>query len=253
MGTIRKRWTKEEIKYIENMYLLNKPLKEIADHFNVSDKAISSIAKKYGISQKYIKPNNTKYKAIYQEYDWCFDRFVNKGMSHQEMADELGVSKRVIQKWCVEIHHIDTHTYKKLKHLTNLQRRVAIAGTLGDGHISQKDHAYIESHAIDEKDYLFWKYSIFKDVCNQEPTYYESKEASFGTDKKYKCKPFYRFSTRNIDEFEEIRIMPKLNKIKMMDELMFCLYILDDGSRHNLWDICLAGWNDEEKNEYMKK
>lgn len=216
----RKEWTQDEIDYVEEMYKKNTPLKTIAEHLGTTSNAVSSLAGRTGISSKYIKPNSSKFKAPYQEYDWCFERYINKSMTHQEMADELGVSKRVIQKWCVEIHHIHEETYQKLKHLTDLQKRVAIVGTLGDGHISKKDHNYIESHAIDEKDYLFWKYSFFKDLCFHDPTYYPSKKTSFGTKKLYMCQPFYRFNTRRLDDFENIRIMSRIDKIKMIDEFI---------------------------------
>ena len=249
----RKEWTAEEIDYVEEMYKKNVPLKTIAEHLGTTINSVSSLAGRTGISSKYIKHNNAKFKAPYQDYNWCFERFINKNMSHQEMADELGVSKRVIQKWCVEIHHIHDKTYQHLKHLTDIQKRVAIVGTLGDGHISKKDHNYIESHAIDEKDYLFWKYSIFKDLCYQEPTYYPAKETNFGTEKTYMCQPFYRFTTRRLDDFETIRTMPRIDKINMMDKLMFCIHMLDDGSRDGIWHICLAEWSDEEQSAYISK
>ena len=58
--------------------------------------------------------NNTKYKAVYQDYDWCYQKYVIERKSYQEMADELGVTKRVIQKWCVEKHGIHNNVMRGL-------------------------------------------------------------------------------------------------------------------------------------------
>ena len=48
----------------------------------------------YGIKNRSKSQVNAKYsaqyKAIYQDYNWCFDRYINKGMSHKEMAQECG-------------------------------------------------------------------------------------------------------------------------------------------------------------------
>jgi LAGLIDADG DNA endonuclease family. len=194
------------------------------------------------------KKNDPRYKAPYQDYNWCFDRYINKGMSHQEMADEIGVSKRVIQKWCVEKHHIHQDTYRDFKKLSDIQREIIIAGTLGDGHINKRidQPMYIESHSMDEKDYLFWKYNYLKDLCKKPPKYYKESITNFSSDKLYKCKPFFRIHTRIINELKDIRDMNKLDKINSLTEFQFCLLMLDDGNRDSLWYLCVAEWSDEE-------
>ena len=65
---------------------------------------ISSRSSRLKLGDKYMRNNNPKFKAVYQDYDWCYERYVIKGMTHQEMADECGASLRVIQKWCSEIN-----------------------------------------------------------------------------------------------------------------------------------------------------
>lgn len=195
-----------------------------------------------------IKKNNPLYKAPYQEYEWCFERFINRGMSHQEMADEIGVTKRVIQKWCVEKYHLHDETFKSLKKLSDIQKQIITVGTLGDGHIDKRidQPMYIESHAIDEKDYLFWKYSYLKDICRKPPKYYGETITNFSSDKYYKCKPYYRINTRIVDDLKDIRDMSKLKKIESLNEFQHCLLMLDDGSRDSLWELCVAEWSDEE-------
>lgn len=247
----RIHWTDEEIHEVEEMYKQGLSVAEMSKRLNKSGSSISGLATRQGFSQKYIKPNNPNFKAPYQDYDWCFERYVNKGMTHQEMADELGVTKRVIQKWCVEIHHIDSWTFQDLKHLSDIQRKIILVGTLGDGHIDKRPDQpmYIESHAIDEKDYLFWKYDYLKDLCNQPPVYYKENYCTFSSDKEYLCKPYYRINTRIINDLKEIRSMSRLDKIKTLDEFQLSILLLDDGNRANLWELCVAEWTTEEINE----
>ncbi len=65
-----------------------------------------------------------------------------------------------------------------------------------------------------ETDYVFWKYDKLKDLCSAPPKYYEATYTSFGTNKQYLCKPYYRFETRIINQLKEIRDMPRIQKFK---------------------------------------
>lgn len=250
----KKRWTEEEKERLENLYATGKLLKDISKSMNRSIGSIQHQINKLHLGDKYMRSNNAHFTAVYQDYNWCYERYINRGMTLQEMADECGASLRVIQKWCVEKFHLHSHSFRKLKKLNPLQKQVVMFGCLGDGHISNCDNApiYIESHAENEKDYLFWKYSMLKDICNNEPSYHAASYFSFGTDKQYLCKPVYRFNTRIVDDLKKIRSMERIDIIRELNEFGFCLHILDDGSRCNLWQICLAEWSDEEISLYKK-
>lgn len=244
----RNPWTEEDKIKLEDGLKQNKTLKEIATNLNRSVDSVLTMSSRLGLGDKYLKKNSIKFTAPYQDYDWCYERFINRNMTHQEMADELNVSKRVIQKWCVERFHLDDTTWKHHKKLTSIQRELIIAGTLGDGHIDKRPNQsmYIESHAIDEKDYLFWKYDILKSICRKEPSYLEAEAFNFSSDKYYLCKPRYRINTRILDELGEIRNIPNIEKIQSLNEFQLSLLILDDGNRDNNWVLCVAEWTDEE-------
>lgn len=244
----RNFWTEEDKILLEDGLKNNKTLKQIAKELNRSVDSVQTMSSHLGLGDKYLKKNSIKYTAPYQDYNWCFERFINRNMSHQEMADELNVSKRVIQKWCVEKFHLDETTWKHYKKLDSKQRELIIVGTLGDGHIDKRPNQpmYIESHAIDEKDYLFWKYNILKSICKKEPSYYKENTYTFSGDKEYLCKPYYRINTKILDELGEIRVMPNIDKIKNLNEFQLSLLMLDDGNRDSLWHLCVAGWNNEE-------
>lgn len=250
----RHKWTKEEDLKLEELYKKRLSFNDICNEMNMELGMISSRSSFLKLGDKYMRTNNPKYKAPYQDYDWCYQRFIIKGMTHQEMADECGASLRVIQKWCSEIHKLNIRTFKNNKELSDIQYQIILFGTLGDGHIDKrKDQPiYIESHAIDEKDYVFWKYNHLKDLCNSPPKYYEESYRKFNTDKEYLCKPFYRFETRIVNQLKDIRSMSRMDKIRQLNEFGLCLHILDDGCRYNTWTLCLAEYSKDEINLYIK-
>lgn len=251
----RKMWTKEDEDKLRELYLTGKPIKEIADYFGLTVGAVSSKAGDVGISKEIIKPNNPKFKAVYQDYNWCYERFINQGMSMQEMADEAGASLRVIQKWCQEIHDLDARSYKKHKKLNDIQKQLIMFGRLGDGHIDRRENQpmYIETHAENQKDYIYWKWSILKDICNKEPVYYPPQEHSFGGDKMYECQAHYRICTRIIDELKPIRAMSSREIIEQLNEFGLSLHMLDDASRSDgFWDLCVAEYSMDDIVRYLE-
>ena len=250
----RKMWTKEDEEKLREMYLEQKSIKEIADYFGVTVGAVSSKAGDIGVSKELIKSNNPNFKAVYQDYDWCYERFINRGMGMQEMAYEANTTMRTIQKWCSEKHRLNDWTFKKEKKLNDLQKQLVMFGRLGDGHIDKrKDQPmYIESHAANQKDYLFWKWSILQDLCNQEPVYYDQKEKYFG-DKLYDCQAHYRLCTRIIDDLKPIRSMKTSEIIEQLNEFGLSLHMLDDASRSDgFWSLCVAGYSPEDVDKYLR-
>ena len=248
-------WSKEEECELEEMYKNGLSFKEMSEKLNRTITSVQYKSSKLKLGEKYMRSNNPNFKASYQDYDWCFDRYINKGMTHKEMADECGATKRVIEKWCSQIHGINNHTFRKLKKLKDMQRQIIMFGVLGDGHIDKRETQpmYIESHAENQKDYLFWKYEILKDLCNNKPVYYKETETNFGENKIYKCKPTYRLNTKILDDLYEIRNMTNIDILNELNEFGFCLHVLDDGYRGGHWQICLAEWTQEEICFYINK
>lgn len=115
--------------------------------------------------------------------------------------------------------------------LTQLQRSLIIGSVLGDGYIrimpGRKD-AFLEvNHSIKAKEYVDWKYSVLKNICNSEP-----KERKTNEDRVA-----YRFFTKQNSEITEIynlfykdgkKIIPKELKI---DPIILSVWFMDDGSK----------------------
>lgn len=246
-------WTKEEIEKFEELYKEGKSFKEISKILGRTVNAINKKSYDLRLGDKYMRNNNPKFKAVYQDYDWCYERYINRRMSHQEMADECGVSLRVIQKWCVEKHKLHLHTLREYITLTDKQRELIMFSKLGDGHIDKRKNQpmFIVCHAENQKDYLYWKYDILKNLCNNPPTKKESTKRCFAN-KEYQCQSSYRLCTKILDCLFEIREMSRLDIIKQMNEFGLSILALDDGYRGNLWEICLAQRTQEEKDEFIK-
>ena len=240
------KWGDEEVVLLEELYKDNIPLLEISKKLNRTIPSIKHKCIRLGLTEKNIRSNSTNYKALYHDYDWFYKQYIDNGLSLKDIAKLCNASERVITKWADEKHHLNRRTYKDLKKLSDMQRRIITAGILGDGHITEKNY-YIESHSKGEFDYIFWKYEILKDLCNRPPKYYNQFK-----DDKYAYNSFYRLNTRKINQLEEIKSLTRSEIIKQLDGLQLSCFLLDDGSRNNLWNVCVAEWAADEKDLFLK-
>lgn len=194
------------------------------------------------------------FKAIYQNYDWCYHQFITLGKSANEIAQEFGFSKRVIEKWCGEKHNLNNRTRRNHLKLNEIQEEIVVGSLLGDGHIDRRENnpIFIVSHAENQKEYLFWKYSLFEDLCNKEPSKIDEKDTAFGK-KILKKQKTYRMCTRSISDLIRFRKLSKSEIISRLSEFSFSIFVLDDGYRGKYWSICVAGLSHTEKEELMEK
>ena len=227
---------------------------ELSKYLGVYYGFIQSVCNKNNLTLEYnYKKNNSKYKAIYQDYNWCYQKFMIEGLNHKEMAEEAKCSKRVIEKWCQEIHNLTQKYRQENKTLSSLQKDLIIGSMLGDGHIDKRETqpVFIVSHAENQKDYLYYKYNILEDLCNKEPSYIEAHYNSFGKnedgeDKIYWCQPTYRICTRIHDCFKDYRGRTYTELLKLMNEYSLSIWILDDGYRDNKWELCVAQYTQDD-------
>lgn len=241
-------WTKnDEEKLIE---LINNitPFKEISKILKRSREAISHKIIDLGIDTSKLYKNNINFKAIYQDYDWCYDKYINEGLNHEEMALEANCTKRVIEKWCCEKHKL-TQEYRQVnKKLNSLQKDLIIGSMLGDGHIDKRDTQpmFIVSHAENQKDYLYYKYNILKDLCNISPVKKEAQYKDFNG-KLYLCQPSYRFCTRIYNCLLEYRNKSYTYLLNLMNTYSFSIWMLDDGFRDSsIWELCVAEYTKDD-------
>lgn len=248
------KWSKADEDDLIKMFNNKIDINTISKTLNRSVNGVKSKLRNLGLSNEDNAKFRSDFRAIYQDYDWCYERFINRGMDMHDMAKEANCTLRVMQKWCSEKHHLNDWTFRHEKKLNNLQRQIIMFGLLGDGHIDKRPSQpmYIESHAENQKDYVFWKYSILKDLCNKEPVYKKPTIRHFDCG-DYLCQGSYRINTRVVDEVGAIRAMSKVQIMDELNEFRLCLHLLDDGCRNKSnWEICVAAFTDEEKIKYIE-
>lgn len=242
---------KELKRFIEEISINFTSKEELQKYIGVYKGFLNIIEKKHNIKFDYNFSENKR--PIYQSYDWCYQKYIIEQKTYEEMANEIGVTKRVIQKWCCEKHKLNKSTIKKYLKLNDMQNKLIKASILGDGHIAKKeDQPYFTvGHAENQKEYLYWKYNILSNLCNKKPSVRDNRVRSFNG-KEYECQRFYHFNTRVIEDLKIIRGTPTIDILKELDEFMFSIFILDDGSKKNVsWEICLADYNEEEKKIFI--
>lgn len=245
----KRLWTEEEIKILEEMYSQYKPVKEISERLKRSKGAINIKAADIGLTKKYIRTNSSQYKAIYQDYNWCYQKYVVEGKESKDIAKEIGVKQRVIEKWVREVHGFSNRNFKSLANINDIQKELITISTLGDGHICRAENYYtfVVSHAENQKDYLYWKYNILKNLCRKEPTYIPSTIKQF-EEKGCRVQGCYRLCTRCIDELQTIKSLSYDDKIKDITSFQLAIWLLDDGSCDNgkRWSLCMGLHTNEE-------
>lgn len=248
------KWSKSDEDLLKQMFVDKTDVKMISKILQRSISGIQNKLRDMGLSNEDNAKFRSDFKAIYQDFNWCYERFVNRGMDMHEMAKEANCSLRVMQKWCSEKHGLNDWTFRHEKKLNELQKQIVMFGLLGDGHIDKRPNQpmYIESHAENQKDYVYWKYSILKDLCNKEPVYKKPIVRHFSCG-DYLCQGSYRINTRVIDDLGVIRGMSKFQIMDNLNELGLCLHLLDDGCRcKSNWELCVASFTDEEKLKYVE-
>ena len=248
-----KNWTPEEDAVLTEKYNNHSSITEIASILGRTYGGVAARAQRIGLTKSIIRNNNANFWASYQDYDWLYQKAVIEHKTAREIAEENGYKTRTIEKWLREKHGISNRTIKDMIKLTEKQRMLVIAGTLGDGHIPKDVPVYIESHAEDEKEYLMYKYETLKNINLKEPTYKPPCVKKING-KECSAMATYRMTTREVSELATIRDMSKSEKIQFLDDFGLSLHILDDGSRsRSNWEICLAEWSIDEKQEYIAK
>lgn len=119
---------------------------------------------------------------------------------------------------------------KKRFSFDDFQKGVLIGSILGDGHLelnwSKTNYRLRIGQSSKQKDYLFWKYDVLKDIVLTKPRYNKvGNSIFFGTISHYEiselAKLFYR---------EKIKIIPE-NIYKFIENpLIIAIWFMDDGN-----------------------
>ena len=125
--------------------------------------------------------------------------------------------------------------YKKTLKLSEFQRQVLIGTLLGDGCLETQNRGRTYrlkiEHSMTQKDYVYWKYKVFKNFTLSEPRIH--KRMSYGSVRenycfstvshgslRFYCQQFYKNGKK---------MMPKII-YKMITPLALAVWFMDDGS-----------------------
>lgn len=247
-GKTKWHYNEDFVKFLKEVSKKPFSIKKLCKEIHMGRNALNRILNENNIK---LKPNkcDANFKAIYQNYDWCYQKFMMEGLNHEEMAKKANCTKRVIEKWCTEKHRL-TQKYRQIhKKLNKIQNDLLIGCMLGDGHIDKRETQpmFIISHAEDQKDYLYWKYNILKDLCNIAPVEKPKSIRYFQNDKGYFCQKQHRFCTRIYGCLKEYRAMTYGELLEKMNEFSLSVWTLDDGYRSSSnWQLCIADYSQDE-------
>lgn len=240
-------WLKNNSRNYSGLHPLSKSIGVYAG-------TISKIIKSNNLKLEYnFRKEDPRFKAIYQDYDWCYQKYMVEGKNHKQMAEEAGCSMRVVEKWCSEIHRL-TQKYRQKNTVLNATQKDLILGSiLGDGHIDKREgqSIFIVSHAENQKDYLYWKYEILKNLCNKEPLYIPPR-VMYIKGNPHDCQATYRVCTRIYDALDEYKFINRIDVINQLNEFSFSIHILDDSHRSpSSWELCVANFTEYEKDYFL--
>jgi hypothetical protein len=125
------------------------------------------------------------------------------------------------------------------RNLTNKQRSLILGTLLGDGTIecSWKNPRVRITHSAQQKEYVFWKYDILKNICGHEPHALDKLDKRSG-----KSSVFWYFSTNALPELhfyhrlfyrDQRKIIATEISDHLRDPLSLAVWLMDDGYKRN--------------------
>lgn len=112
--------------------------------------------------------------------------------------------------------------------LSEIQQQVILGCILGDGYMRKKTNAHLQiTHSIAQKEYVDWKYKVFKNLVIKPPSSYKGNEGRVG----------YRFFTRSLPEITSFYKRFYQNRVKVVPSrialtpLSLAVWYMDDGSK----------------------
>lgn len=191
----------------------------------------------------------------YQNRDTLYKMYIEDGMTRSDIAIKFGISQRTVDKWLTEINGFTEAFRNEVQVPNKIQEDIIIASLLGDGHIDKREDypVFIVAHAENQKEYLYWKYDIFKKFCLHKPSFRAGGTRNI-LGKEYNVQNQYRLSTRSIKSFAKYREMSISDKISKLNDLSISVYVLDDGYLTDSfqWELCVAKFSEPEKEHFIE-
>ena len=150
--------------------------------------------------------------------------------------------------------------YKKTLELSEFQRQVLVGTLLGDGCLETRNGRTYRlkiEHSVSQKDYVDWKYQVFKNFTLSEPRIH--KRMSYGLVRENYC--FSTVSHGSLRFYGQQfyknnkKVMPKIIS-KILTPLVLAVWFMDDGSikskQHKALVIHSQSFNKQDLEKVIK-
>lgn len=149
-------------------------------------------------------------------------------VSAKLIAEECGVSVfkvyRLARKNSIKTSKARNKTVGEMN---RIQKQILISGIFGDGSYRKNGNVgfqYREQHAFGEKDYCKWKFDNLGKLTEGYNFYCRNTV----NDRDLPVYGFETMTTKDLEFYSELH-KNKYKAIELLDEIGFCLFILDDG------------------------
>ena len=153
------------------------------------------------------------------------------------------VKRKKVASWSKEIREM-----RHKSNLTSIQENVLIGTILGDGclieNVGRKNYRLQIEQCIKQKEYVLWKYQIFKEWTVGEPKLQEKNLS-------------WRFRTishpvfnefRNLFYRDKVKIIPENIEVILKNPISLAVWFMDDGLRRgkNGFSVCVHSFKTDE-------
>lgn len=149
-------------------------------------------------------------------------------ISAELIAEECGVNIYKIYRLARKNNIKTSKTRnKKVGELNHIQKQILISGIFGDGSYRKNGNVgfqYREQHAFGERDYCKWKFDNLGKLTEGYSFYCRDTV----NNRELPVYGFETMTTKDLEFYAELH-KNKYKAIEILDEIGFCLFILDDG------------------------
>lgn len=153
------------------------------------------------------------------------------------------VKRKRVASWSREIREMQHKS-----NLTFVQENVLIGTILGDGslieNVGRKNYRLQIEQCIKQKEYVLWKYQIFKEWTVGEPKIQE-KNCSWRF-RTISHPVFNEF--RNLFYRDKVKIIPENIEVILKNPISLAVWFMDDGLRRgkNAFSVCVHSFKSDE-------
>ena len=202
-----------------DLFNQGKTWSDIARALNVSVGAVSTYAKRRGISSNFVYGNPAKIELIRNLH--------SEGFNDTQIAAKVSMSNSNVHDIRSRVLNLPVNQKNCRITMTDKQRAIIIGGLLGDSYMTANSVGVNGgfAHSLAQKEYFMWKYHELENLCG---VITESSQIHTKTKKEYFKIYTSFYSTR------ELKVIADAFYLNRQKTLPNCQYIWDNFTEHSL-------------------